>query len=99
MSKWFVAVVALVVALPMAGRAQVGRGRGRGAPPPRSVAGHGIDVPGWWARVDNPRGVGRLKLVSDGGMLHAMTGPGRRRSSGIRSRTRQARTRQKPSSR
>jgi len=75
MSKWFVAVVALVVALPMAGRAQVGRGRGRGAPP-RSVAGHGIDVPGWWARVDNPRdATGSLKLVSDGGMLHAMTGP------------------------
>jgi len=67
------AVAALVVfTLPLAGRAQIGRA----TPPQRTAAGHGIDVPGWWARVDNPRDAfSSLRLFPEGRALHARTGP------------------------
>ncbi len=73
MSKWL-AVVALVLVLPVAGRAQFRQP----APVRRSIAGHGIDVPGWWARLDNPRAANTsapVKFVADGSALHAVTGP------------------------
>jgi hypothetical protein len=45
MSKWL-AAVALVVVLPVAARAQVGQITA----PRRTAAGHGVEVPGSWAR-------------------------------------------------
>jgi hypothetical protein len=71
MSKWLAAAT-LVVMLPVAGRAQFGRP----TTPPRQSAGHGVEVPGWWARLDNPRDITTpLKFVPDGSSIHATTGP------------------------
>jgi hypothetical protein len=48
---------------------------GRGAPP-RQVAGHGVEVGGWWARLDDPKESRTgLKFVTMGTGLHATTGP------------------------
>jgi len=72
MSRWLVVVALIALPLSTIGRAQFGRG----APPARPVAGHGIDVPGWWARMDNPQASGRLMLMSESAaVLHARTGP------------------------
>lgn len=72
MSKWLVAA-ALMLSLPVAGRAQFGQS----APQPRTAAGYGVDVPGWWARVDNPHApLTNLRFAPNGSALHAATGPG-----------------------
>lgn len=72
MSKWLVAVALVALPLSTVGRAQFGRG----APPVRPVAGHGVNVPGWWARMDTPTASGSLMLTSESAtVLHARTGP------------------------
>jgi hypothetical protein len=88
MHKWFAAVVVLALTLTASaqdrgGGAQPGRGGGgpqgppggRGAPP-RPVAGNGIEVGGWWARLDDSKESRTgLKFVTMGTGLHATTGP------------------------
>jgi hypothetical protein len=88
MLKWFAAVVVLALTLSASaqdrgGGAQPGRGGGgppgpaggRGAPP-RPVAGHGIEVGGWSARLDDAKESRTgLKFVTMGTGLHATTGP------------------------
>lgn len=70
MQKWLVSVVILVLTFAATGHAQ------RGGGPSRPVAGHGVEVPGWSARVDDPKqGVAGLKFVSAGGGMHVTTGP------------------------
>jgi hypothetical protein len=72
MHKWLASLAILALALPAAAAAQ---GRG-GGPPPRPIAGHGVEVPGWWARVDEPAQVKQaMKFVPMGAGLHATTGP------------------------
>jgi hypothetical protein len=89
MHKWFAAVVVLALTLPAiaqerGGGAQQGRGGGgpqgppggRGAAPPRPAAGQGIEVGGWWARLDDPKEARTgLKFVTMGTGLRATTGP------------------------
>ena len=88
MHQWLAAVVILALAIPAiaqdrGGGAPQGRGGGgaggRGGGPPvaaRPAAGHGIEVGGWWARLDDPKeGRGGLKFVTMGTGLHATTGP------------------------
>src|SRR5215831_13320422 len=70
MSKWLAAVT-LVLLLPVVGSAQF-----RQAPPVQRSAGFGIDLPGWWARIDDPRANrAALKLAPEGSAIHATTGP------------------------
>jgi hypothetical protein len=57
-----------------------GRGGGRGGfgrgAANRPVAGHGIEVPGWWGRTDRPGdSLDGLKFVEMNDGLHATTGP------------------------
>jgi hypothetical protein len=88
MHKWFAAVV--VVALTLTASAQdrgggAPQGRGGGGPPgpgggrgapPRPAAGNGIEVGGWWARLDDPKESRTgLKFVTMDKGLHATTGP------------------------
>jgi hypothetical protein len=78
MQKWLTAVVVLALSFVAIGHAQRGRGAGPGGPPPppRPVAGNGVEVPGWWARVDDPKEpTTGLKFASANGGLHATTGP------------------------
>jgi hypothetical protein len=82
MQKWLVSVAVLALAVTMVGEAQRGgggrggAGGGRGAGPARPVAGNGVEVPGWWARMDNPKeGLGGLKFAPGSGGMHATTGP------------------------
>jgi hypothetical protein len=52
-----------------------GPGGGRGAPP-RPAAGNGIEVGGWWGRLDDPKESRTgLQFVTMGTGLHATTGP------------------------
>jgi hypothetical protein len=90
MHKWLSAVVVLALSLPAiaqdrGGGAGPGRGgaapgpggpgAGRGAPP-RPAAGNGIEVGGWWGRLDDPKeSRSGLKFVTMGTGLHATTGP------------------------
>ncbi len=70
MHKWLSAVLVLALSLPV-----IAQG-GRGAPPPRPAAGQGIDVGGWFARLDDPKEPRTgLKFVTMGTGLHATTGP------------------------
>ena len=72
MQKWLAAVAVVLLTLPTLAQAQ---GRG-GPPPPRPVAGHGLEVPGWWARADDPKEARTgLKVVPSGSGIHAVTGP------------------------
>ena len=71
MHRWLVAVV-VVLTLSVSALAQ---NRGGGAPqaPP---AGNGIEVAGWWARLDNPKEARTgLKFVTMGMGFRATTGP------------------------
>ena len=71
MHRWVVAVV-VVLTLSVSALAQ---NRGGGAPqaPP---AGNGIEVGGWWARLDNPKEARTgLKFVTMGTGFRATTGP------------------------
>jgi hypothetical protein len=85
MHKWLLAAVVLALTLPAiaqdrgGGAGAQGRGAGpaggRGAPP-RPVAGHGIEVGGWFGRLDDPKESRTgLKFVTMGTGLHATTGP------------------------
>ncbi len=75
MQKWLASVVILALSFVAIGHAQRGRGGGP-PPPPRPVAGNGVEVPGWWARVDDPKEqLTGLKFTAMGGGLHATTGP------------------------
>ena len=78
MQKWLVSVTILALSFLAVGEAQRGRGAGPGggAPPPRPVAGNGVEVPGWWARLDDVKEpMTGLKFTAMGGGLHATTGP------------------------
>ena len=71
MHKWLVAVV-VVLTLSISALAQ---NRGGGAPQ-APTAGNGIEVGGWWARLDNPKEARTgLKFVTMGTGFHATTGP------------------------
>lgn len=75
MQKWLTSVVILALSFAAIGYAQRGRGGGP-PPPPRPVAGNGVEVPGWWARVDDPKEqLTGLKFTAMAGGLHATTGP------------------------
>jgi len=72
--------VILAFAFATIGHAQRGRGGGGpggfGAAPPRPVAGNGVEVPGWWARMDDPKEPRTgLRFSAMSGGLHATTGP------------------------
>jgi hypothetical protein len=84
MHKGLLVAVVLALSLPAiaqdrgGGAGAQGRGAGpaggRGAPP-RPAAGNGIDVGGWWARLDDPKEPRTgLKFVTMGTGLHATTG-------------------------
>src|SRR5688572_20058868 len=65
---------------PGGGAAPQGRGGapagGRGAAPARPNAGNGIEVGGWWARLDDPKESRTgLRFFTMGTGLHATTGP------------------------
>jgi hypothetical protein len=71
MKRLLASAAILTLALSVVGQAQFG-----GPPPPRTAAGHGIEVPGWWARLDNPRQQSaQLKFVTMGSGYHVTTGP------------------------
>lgn len=58
------------------GRGGGGPGGGRGAAPARPVAGSGVEVGGWWARMDDPKEARTgLRFFTMGTGLHATTGP------------------------
>ena len=78
MQKRLASVFILTLCLVAIGHAQRGRGAGPGGPPPppRPVAGNGVEVPGWWARLDDPKEPATgLKFTAMNGGLHATTGP------------------------
>src|SRR5262245_18626214 len=78
MQKWLVSVVILSLSFVAIGHAQRGRGAGPGGPPPppRPVAGNGVEVPGWWGRLDDVKEpMTGLKFAPMNGGLHATTGP------------------------
>ena len=73
MHKWLASLALLALALPAVVEAQGGRG---GGPPARPVAGNGVEVPGWWARVDEPAQIKQsMKFAPMGSGIHATTGP------------------------
>ncbi len=75
MQKWLASVVILALSFVAIGHAQRGRGGGP-PPPPRPVAGNGVEVPGWWGRVDDPKAqLTGLKFSEMSGGLHATPGP------------------------
>jgi hypothetical protein len=72
MHKWLASLALLALALPAVVEAQGGRGGG----PARPVAGNGVEVPGWWARVDEPAQIKQsMKFAPMGSGIHATTGP------------------------
>jgi len=78
MQKWLASVLILTLSFVAIGHAQRGRGAGPGGPPPppRPIAGNGVEVPGWWARVDDVKEpTTGLKFTPMSGGLHATTGP------------------------
>jgi hypothetical protein len=75
MQKWLASVIILTLSFAAIGYAQRGRGGGP-PPPPRPIAGNGVEVPGWWGRVDDPKEpASGLKFSPMNGGLHATTGP------------------------
>ena len=74
MHKWLAAAF-LILTVPAVAEAQGGRG---GGPPAaaRPVAGHGVDIPGWWARLDDPKENRQgLNVTRNGTTIRATTGP------------------------
>jgi hypothetical protein len=72
MHKWLASLAILAFAFPALAEAQGDRGGG----PARPVAGNGVEVPGWWARVDDPAQVKQaMKFAPMGSGIHATTGP------------------------
>jgi hypothetical protein len=80
MHKWLAAIIIVVLASPALAEAQArggggGRGAGPGGAPGGPVAGHGVDVPGYWARLDDPSHLKQgLKFVPSNGGIRATTG-------------------------
>jgi hypothetical protein len=75
MHKWIASIAVLTLLVPAVAQAQGGRGGGPPAPA-RPVAGHGVEVPGWWARMDSPKEARTgLRVVPMGSGIHAVTGP------------------------
>ena len=75
MHIWLAAVAILFLTVPAVAEAQGGRG---GGPPAqaRPVAGNGVEVPGWWARLDNPKDSrDGLRVAPSAGGIHIVTGP------------------------
>lgn len=81
MQKWLAALLILALSGPVfaqqgRGGAAGGRAGGPPAAPPRPAAGNGVEVGGWWARMDDPKEArAGLKFVRMGTGLHATTGP------------------------
>ena len=76
MQKWLASVVILTLAFVAISHAQRGRGAGGPPPPPRPIAGNGVEVPGWWGRMDDVKETNKgLKFAPANGGLHATTGP------------------------
>lgn len=74
MHKWLAAATILLASVPAVAEAQ-GRGGGA-APAARPVAGHGLEIPGWWARLDDTKeGREGLSITSTGTTIRATTGP------------------------
>ena len=74
MQKWLTSVLILTLAFVAIGHAQRG-GRGGPPPPPRPIAGNGIEVPGWWGRMDDVKETNKgLKFAPANGGLHARLG-------------------------
>jgi hypothetical protein len=75
MHKSLAALAILLLTVPALAEAQGGRG---GGPPAatRPVAGNGVDIPGWWARLDEPKeGRQGLSVTRKGTTIRATTGP------------------------
>ena len=71
MHKWLAAIAFLLLTVPALPEAQ-----GRGGGPARPIAGSGVEVPGWWARLDDPKeNRAGLKVVPAGSGIHVVTGP------------------------
>ena len=74
MHRWLALVAVALLIVPALAEAQ-GRGGGPAAPP-RPVAGNGVEVPGWWARLDDPKeGRQGLRVTRTGNSIRATTGP------------------------
>jgi hypothetical protein len=74
MHKWLATAAILLLTLPTMAQAQ-GRGGGPAAAP-RPVAGNGVDIPGWWARLDDPKENRQgLTVTRKGTTIRATTGP------------------------
>ena len=70
MHRWLAVVVVLALSV-----SAIAQNRGAG-PPQGAAAGHGIEVGGWWARLDNPKeSRAGLKFVTMGTGFRATTGP------------------------
>ena len=75
MHKWLASVAILLLALPVLAEAQGGRGGGAAAPA-RPVAGNGVEIPGWWARLDDPKESRQgMSVTRTGTTIRAVTGP------------------------
>jgi hypothetical protein len=75
MHKWLASVAILLLTLPALAEAQGGRG-GAAAGPARPAAGNGVDIPGWWARLDDPKEPRQgLNVTRKGTTIRATTGP------------------------
>src|SRR5687767_10670001 len=72
MHKWLAVVVVVALSVSVIAQGPAGRGGAPAGP----TAGHGVEVPGWWARLDNPKEPRTgLKFVTMGAGFHATTGP------------------------
>jgi len=75
MRNWLAAIVILALSMPAIVHNQ-GRGGGAPAAPARPAAGNGVEVGGWWARMDDLKEArAGFKFVTMGTGLHATTGP------------------------
>jgi hypothetical protein len=75
MHKWLASVAILLLTVPALAEAQGGRGGGPAAAP-RPVAGNGVEIPGWWSRLDDPKeGRQGLSVTRKGTTIRATTGP------------------------
>ena len=74
MHKCLALVAILLVSIP-AGAVAQGRGGGPAAAP-RAVAGNGLEIPGWWSRLDDPKESRQgLSVTQKGTTIRATTGP------------------------
>jgi hypothetical protein len=72
MHKWLAVVVVVALSVSVIAQGPAGRGGAPAGP----TAGHGVEVPGWWARLDNPKEPRTgLKFITMGAGFHVTTGP------------------------